>query len=258
MVELTDVRYKAGGTTILDGVSVGFRENRFNVIIGPNGAGKSTLLKIASGLLQPTSGLVKYDGEPVSGIDPEALARRRAVLSQSIELAFGLTVEEVVLIGRFPHYDAAPGKIDREIVERAIEAVDLVEKRDQLYPTLSGGEKQKAQLARILAQLWRTESSRGNRVLFLDEPVTGLDIHYQLHILDIARRMLSENCTVIAILHDLNVAFEYADSVMVLDKGCIAHETDDAHSIPAELIERVFSVRAAKAGDYWRFAPLKP
>jgi iron complex transport system ATP-binding protein len=254
MVELTDVRYRVGGATILDGVSLRFRENRFNVIAGPNGAGKSTLMKVASGLMQPTSGTVMYDGVPVSDIDPEALARKRAVLSQSVELAFGLTVEDVVLIGRFPHYGAAPARIDFEIVERAIEAVNLSDKRKQPYPTLSGGEKQKAQLARILAQLWGNEESKANRVLFLDEPVTGLDIHYQIHILDIAKQMLGENCTVIAILHDLNVAFEYADQVIVIDRGRIAYETDDSSTIPADLIERVFSVRAAKVGDYWRFA----
>ena len=254
MVELADVRYSAGGATILDGVSLRFRENRFNVIAGPNGAGKSTLMKIASGLVQASSGSVKYDGVPVNEIDPEALARKRAVLSQSVELAFGLTVEDVVLIGRFPHYGAVPGKVDIDIVQRAIDAVDLAGKRKQPYPTLSGGEKQKVQLARILAQLWGEDESKANRVLFLDEPVTGLDIHYQIHILDIARGMLGENCTVIAILHDLNVAFEYADSVFVLDNGRIAYETDDAASIPAELIESVFSVRAEKVGDYWRFA----
>jgi iron complex transport system ATP-binding protein len=254
MVEVDQVRYSAGGAMILDGVSVRFRENRFNVIAGPNGAGKSTLMKIASGLVRASSGTVKYDGIPVGEIDPEALARKRAVLSQSVELAFGLTVEDVVLIGRFPHYGAAPGRIDMEIVQRAIEAVDLADKRKQPYPTLSGGEKQKAQLARILAQLWGTEESESNRVLFLDEPVTGLDVHYQIHILDIAREMLGGNCTVIAILHDLNVAFEYADSVIILDQGRVAHETDDVSSIQAELIENVFSVRATKVGDYWRFA----
>lgn len=254
MVELRDVTFVAGGATILDGISLRFRENRFNVIAGPNGAGKSTLMKIASGLLAPTSGDVLYDGKRVSEIEMEDLARKRAVLSQGIELAFSLTVEDVVMIGRFPHYGAAPSRADHEIVERAIAAVDLADKKGQAYPTLSGGEKQKVHLARVLAQLWNTSSVR-SRVLFLDEPVTGLDIHYQIHILDIARKMSGEDCTIIAILHDLNVAFEYADAVFILDRGHLAYETDEAASVPSDLIEKVFAVHAEKVGDsYWRFS----
>jgi iron complex transport system ATP-binding protein len=259
MVELEKVSFRAGDTRILDEVSCGFRQNRFNVIAGPNGAGKSTLMKIASGLLRPSSGVVKYGAAAISAFDPEALARTRAVLSQSVELAFGLSVEDVVLIGRFPHYGATPSRTDRDIVSEAIDAVGLGEKRRQAYPTLSGGEKQKVQLARVIAQLGGADDSTPGRILFLDEPVTGLDIHYQIHILDVARAMIARGCTVIAILHDLNVAFDYGDSVFILDKGRMAYETDDAATVRAELLESVFDVRASRAvdsaaGQFWRFS----
>jgi iron complex transport system ATP-binding protein len=259
MVELSQVTHRAGRATLLDDVSVAFRQGRFNVIVGPNGAGKSTLMRIASGLLRPSSGRVTYAGEEISSLSREALARRRAVLSQNVELAFALNVEDVVLLGRFPHYGATPTESDRRIVSRALDEIGLAEKREQPYPTLSGGEKQKVQLARVLAQIWGDDDSRAHRVLFLDEPVTGLDVHYQIHILDSARAMLDSGCTIVAVLHDLNLAFDYADSVFVMNRGRIVLETDNAHEIQSSLIEEVFNVAAHQIGNpgdadrMWRF-----
>jgi heme transport system ATP-binding protein len=260
MVELSRVTYRVGDATLLNDVSVAFHRNKFNVIVGPNGAGKSTLMRIASGLTRPTSGSVTYLGENVSSIGNEELARKRAVLSQNVGIAFALTVEEVVLIGRFPHYGATPTRADREIVSRALEEVGIAERRKQAYPTLSGGEKQKVQLARVLAQIWAADSDGVDRVLFLDEPVTGLDVHYQIHILDRARATIPSGCTLIAVLHDLNLAFDYADAVFVIDKGMLIFETADAHSVPASLLEKVFDVTAEQVivpdggSPIWRFS----
>jgi iron complex transport system ATP-binding protein len=260
MVELSHVSYRVGRTTLLDDVSASFHRNRFNVIVGPNGAGKSTLMRIASGLMQPSSGSVTYLGEDVSSIEHEALARRRAVLSQHVDLAFALTVEEVVLIGRFPHYGAVPTAADREIVSKALDEVGIADRRLQAYPTLSGGEKQKVQLARVLAQIWTTGEPAQHRVLFLDEPVTGLDVHYQIHILDRAKAILGSDCTVIAVLHDLNLAFDYADSVFIIDHGSIVLETSESHDIPSSVIENVFNVSAQRVmlanveSPMWRFS----
>ncbi|MGH9418399.1 MAG: ATP-binding cassette domain-containing protein, partial [Thermoanaerobaculia bacterium] len=257
---LSHVSYRVGGAILLKDVSLTFRKNQFNVIVGPNGAGKSTLMRIASGLTRPTSGSVTYLGEDVSSIGNEALARKRAVLSQNVGLAFALTVEEVVLIGRFPHYGATPTRADREIVSQALEEVGIADRRKQAYPTLSGGEKQKVQLARVLAQIWATGNAESHRVLFLDEPVTGLDVHYQIHILDSAKAMLASDCTLIAVLHDLNLAFDYADSVFVIDNGSVVLETANAHGVPASVLEKVFDVSAEKVvvpGDgspIWRFS----
>ena len=116
MVELRGVHYRVGETHILRDINVRFRPERFNVILGPNGAGKSTLLKIATGLLKPTEGEVRYDDRAVADVGAEALARRRAVLSQHVELAFPLAVQDVVMMGRYPHYSRVPTSNDREIV----------------------------------------------------------------------------------------------------------------------------------------------
>ncbi|MGH7653131.1 MAG: heme ABC transporter ATP-binding protein [Gemmatimonadaceae bacterium] len=260
MVEIRNVQYRAGATQILHDVSLTFRPERFNVILGPNGAGKSTLLKLATGLLKPTGGEVLYGGRNVREIDVNELARRRAVLSQHVELAFPLAVEDVVLMGRYPHYASVPRARDREIVEEALDLVEMGPMRRRSYPTLSGGEQQKVQLARVLAQIWNDPESREEKYLFLDEPTSNLDVYYELHLLDIARDLLGTSCTVIAILHDLNVALRYGDAFFVLERGGLAQEADSAAGISRELIERVFRVRAqrtdaAENGEsYWRFS----
>jgi iron complex transport system ATP-binding protein len=260
MVELRNVTQRVGSAVLLDDVSVRFRPGRFNVILGPNGAGKSTLLRLASGLARPTSGEVRYDDEPVSAYTSEQLARMRAVLSQHVELAFALPVVDVVAMGRYPHYGRTPSLRDHEIVDRALELVGMAAKREQPYPTLSGGERQKVQLARVLAQIWSDDAPGEPRYLFLDEPTAGLDVHYRLHILQLARGLLGPDCTVVAILHDLNVAFEYGDHFLLLEGGRVAIEAEESRAIPAAVLERVFRVRARReasadgAAEFWRFS----
>jgi iron complex transport system ATP-binding protein len=263
-VEVRGVSYRAGNTLILDDVSVRFRPRAFNVVLGPNGAGKSTLLRLATGLARPTTGEVCYGDEPISAFGAERLARTRAVLSQHVELAFALPVADVVMMGRYPHFGRVPAARDREIVWRALDLVGMTERSAQPYPTLSGGEQQKVQLARVLAQIWSDEAdddgSGAHRFLFLDEPTSSLDVHYQLHLLDVARGLLSRNCTVVAILHDLNVAFRYGDHVLLLDGGRVVFDGERSEEIPLDLLERVFRVKARRmaasgaAGPFWHFS----
>jgi len=261
MVELRGVHYRAGAAHIVRGVSLAFRARKFNVILGPNGAGKSTLLKLATGLLEASEGAVIYDDEPVKAIGVGPLARRRAVLSQHVELAFPLPVEDVVMMGRYPHFARVPSQHDRDIIAQALEVVEMTAFRVRSYSTLSGGEQQKVQLARVLAQIWMDDQQTGEKYLFLDEPTSNLDIYYELHLLEAARALLARGCTVIAILHDINQALRYGDAFFVLEKGRLAQETDDESAISAELLERVFRVRARRATDarsgetFWRFDP---
>lgn len=262
MVELRDVSYRVGDARILNDVSVRFRPGKFNVVLGPNGAGKSTLLRIATGLTTPTSGSVVYDDRAISSFGAMDLARMRAVLSQHVELAFPLPAADVVMMGRYPHYDRVPTPRDRAIVSQALETVGMTDKRDQAYPTLSGGEQQKIQLARVLAQIWSADESasspRAHRFLFLDEPTSSLDVHYQLHLLDVARSLLDHDCTVIAILHDLNVALEYGEHFVLMAGGRIALDAEDPAAISREELERIFRVRAHRVDDggrgFWRFS----
>lgn len=262
MAEFRGVHYRAGRALILDGISLRFRPHRFNVVLGPNGAGKSTLLKLAAGLLRPSVGEITYGHHPVAAFATGALARKRAVLSQHVELPFPLEVEQVVQMGRYPHYAHTPSMRDREIVRRALDLMGMTEKSSRSYPTLSAGEQQKVQMARVLAQIWNDDGPREQRYLFLDEPTTSLDVRYQIHLLDVARDLLGRDCTVVAILHDLNLALQYGDSFFVLDRGRLALEADGAENVPTELIERVFRVTAHHVVDattghrIWRFALL--
>ncbi|MFL5575168.1 MAG: heme ABC transporter ATP-binding protein [Gemmatimonadaceae bacterium] len=260
-VELRGVTHRAGGATILDDVSARFRAGRFNVVLGPNGAGKSTLLRVATGLLRPAAGDVLYGDRPVASFDATALARRRAVLSQHVELAFPLPAKDVVLMGRYPHFGRAPSARDHDIVERALALVEMTAKREQPYPTLSGGERQKVQLARVLAQIWSDDGALGEPTyLFLDEPTSSLDVHHQLHLLDAARALLPRGCTVVAVLHDLDVAFQYGDSFLIMERGRVALAADRPEDVPTALVERVFRVRARRVPDpeggdtLWRFS----
>lgn len=259
MVEMRNLEYRAGSTVILNDVSVRFRENRFNVVLGPNGAGKSSLLKVATGLIRPSAGAVLYDGQPVAALSAAMLARKRAVLSQHVELAFPLASSDVVLMGRYPHYGRVPSDADRAIVAAALELVGMTARRHQEYSTLSGGEQQKVQLARVLAQIWNTSTASEQKYLFLDEPTTSLDVHYQIQLLDVARGLLENHCTVIAVLHDINVALRYGTSFFIMEAGNIVLDSDDPHSISESLIERVFRVRARRVPDpvshdsIWRF-----
>ncbi len=266
MVELRGVSYVAGGTRILDNVSVRFRPGTLNVILGPNGAGKSTLLRLASGLARPTTGDVRYGERPITSVDADRLARMRAVLSQHVALAFPLPAADVVLMGRYPHYGRTPSAHDREIVRQALDIVGMAHKRGQPYSTLSGGEQQKVQLARVLAQIWPYDERAPDehRYLYLDEPTSSLDVHYELHLLDTARALLTHDCTVVAILHDLNLAFAYGDHFVLLDAGRVALEAERAEDIPGDVLEWVFRVRARRIQDpvegkvLWRFSLADP
>ena len=244
---------------ILDNISLSFAENKLNVILGPNGAGKSTLLKTATGILSPSSGIVKMAGENISKFSVKALSAKRAVLSQHVDMAFPLTVREVVLMGRYPHFANVPSALDRQIVEDTLQQVSIAHKTNQLYTTLSGGEKQKVQMARVLAQIWQAPNNPEQKYLFLDEPTASLDIRYQLQILDLAQNLLAQNITVIAILHDLNLSFQYGQQFYFLQKGKLVFETADKADISENLIEGVYEVKARKyfGGEdrqaLWRF-----
>jgi iron complex transport system ATP-binding protein len=161
-------------------------------------------------------------------------------------------------MGRYPHYGRVPSAQDREIVRRALELVGMIDRRAQAYPTLSGGERQKVQLARVLAQIWNYDAPRSPKYLFLDEPTSSLDIHYQIHLLDVARDLLNYDCTVVAILHDVNVALHYGDYFVLLANGRVAAAAE-ADGITQPLLEEVFAVRAHRLSDpetgeqVWRF-----
>ena len=178
MLRTENISYSIGKKSILDGISAEFHPGEFNMILGPNGSGKSTFLKIFSGEIHRNHGNVFYAGKQIRAIKNDELAKYRAVMSQQPELSFPLTVDEVVMMGRYPHFNFNPSKKDESICGEVMQRMNLQSFSDRNYLTLSGGEKQRVQFARVLAQVWE-QPRNGLRYLFLDEPLASLDIKYQ-------------------------------------------------------------------------------
>ncbi len=218
MLEAREVTVEAGGARRLDGVSVQVPPGLVTAVVGPNGSGKSTLLRVLSGEVSPSAGEVWLEGRRLAEWSRAERARTRAVLPQDSTLAFPFTALEVALIGRTPHVRGAERPADLAIARAALEAARADHLERRLYPTLSGGERQRVQLARVLAQIWEATPT-GTRYLLLDEPTSSLDLAHQHGTLALARRFAAEGAGVVAILHDLNLAAQYADRIVVLRDG---------------------------------------
>ena len=241
-IEARGIVYAAGGHPILHGVSARFEPGRLHLILGPNGAGKSTFVKVLSRLLRPQQGQVLYGGEDVAHQSEQALAERRAVLSQAIEIAFPLWVHEVVMMGRYPHFSGRPGHQDREVVAEVMRYCDVEDLAERSYPTLSGGEKQRVNFARVLAQVWQPRPA-GGRYLFLDEPLTFLDIGHQI---DLMRKLQSfgaaPDVTLVGVVHDLALAARFADQLVLIHQGTVLAAGPPDEVMTPEHVRAAFGV----------------
>lgn len=219
IVSVSGLDVSIAGRALLSQVGFSLRSGELVTIVGRNGAGKSTLLKHISGELN-SQGDIRVFGQQLAGQDLRQLARRRAVLAQQTSLHFGYEVGEVVLLGRIPHQTRqVETQADRELARSSLARVGLEHMARRNYLTLSGGEQQRVHLARVLAQL---AGVTGDRLLLLDEPTSSLDLAYQHEVLRLARELGRERVGVLAVLHDLNLAAQYADRVLVLADGRVS------------------------------------
>ncbi|MGV8853072.1 MAG: heme ABC transporter ATP-binding protein [Devosia sp.] len=239
MIAVTNISVRLGGRPILDGVSLTAPAGQLSVVIGPNGSGKSTLLK-ALCRDHPYDGQIAINGHDVARLDLATAATLRAVLPQSSSLPFPFTVREVVALGVTAGRPGVPVDTLRRLPELALERVDLADFAGRLYGELSGGEQQRVQLARVLCQVWQPVLDGVPRYLFLDEPVSSLDIRHQLLIMDVARQFAAAGGGVIAVLHDLNLAAMYADQIVALRQGRVAGSGRPAKVLTDALIAEVF------------------
>lgn len=238
MITADNLVLKRHGRLILDKVSLSLMPGRFTVVIGPNGAGKSTLLKLISGDIKPDSGHILYDDIDISQLKPRQLAERRAVLPQSTNLPFPFTALEVVRMGAI-----AAGSLNaREDARKALSRVGLAALEARAYQALSGGEQQRVQFARVLAQLPKPVDETGPRALFLDEPTSSLDLTHQITVLEIARQFAVAGGMVMAVLHDLNLAAEFADSLLILKSGKPIAEGPPRTVIHDDIITSVYGL----------------
>ncbi|MFI5862338.1 heme ABC transporter ATP-binding protein [Streptomyces sp. NPDC051546] len=232
LAEVTDLRLRLGGREVLAGIGLTVRAGEVLALVGPNGAGKSTLLAALSGDLAATSGEVLIDGRPVGGWPAPELALRRAVLPQSAELAFPFPVADVVRMGRAPWAGTGSADGDEEAVAGAMAATEVTGFAARPFSGLSGGERARVALARVLAQ--------GAPLLLLDEPTAALDLRHQELVLRICRDRAAAGDGVVVVLHDLGLAAAYADRVAVLHEGRIAVDGPPAEVFEDGLLSRVY------------------
>jgi iron complex transport system ATP-binding protein len=234
-LEARDIVWSAGGTGILSGVSLAVRSGEVLGILGPNGAGKTSLLRVLAGLRRPDAGVVLLGGDDLRGMRRRTVARRLAIVEQSPEVHEDITVQDTVALGRTPHrrtFGALDGD-DRRAIDRALDLTGMSSFRDRSWRSLSGGEQQRAQLARALAQ--------EPEVIVLDEPTNHLDIRYQLEVLGL---LASLDMTVVTALHDLNLAARFCDEVVVIDGGRVRAAGPPADVVTSELLRDVYAVDA--------------
>ncbi|TQL48717.1 iron complex transport system ATP-binding protein [Homoserinimonas aerilata] len=231
------------GRTIVDGLDIEVPRGGFTIIVGPNGCGKSTLLKALSRTLKPVAGSVLLEGSPIDGMRSKAVARRLAMLPQSPIAPDGITVRDLVGRGRYPHQGIFRqwSVEDSDAVNAALASTGIEELGERYMSELSGGQRQKAWIAMVLAQ--RTE------LMLLDEPTTFLDIAHQYEVLQLCARLHGEGRTLVAVLHDLNQAARYATNLVVMKEGTIVAQGEPAATLTADLVEDVFGLPCAIIRD---------
>ena len=242
MLQATDIACSIDRKPILRDCSLALTPGRFTAVVGPNGAGKSTLLRILSGEDRPTRGQVQLNRQPIAAYDSRALSRLRAVLPQHTTVNFPFTVEQVIEIGRYAHRSRV---VENErIISEVMQRTGLDRFSGRVYQTLSGGEQQRVQMARVMAQLW-DDAYQGpkstSKYLLLDEPTSSLDLAQQQVLLGLAKDLCQRSLGVLAILHDLNLAIQYADDILFLKDGRpVAYGPREA-VVTQEIIEETFS-----------------
>ncbi len=234
-ISLNHVSAGYGKRQVLKDVSISFASGKLTGLIGPNGCGKSTLLKCVYRILSPWAGDIHIGGQSISAMSYKDSAKRTAVLAQHHGADFDFSVEEVVLLGRTPYKGITEGnsREDREIARRAMEKTGVLPMAERRFSMLSGGEQQRAMLSRALTQ--------ETPCLILDEPTNHLDITYQLQIMDLVS---SQHLTVVAAIHDLNIAAMYCDTLVAMKDGEILGVGTPAEILTAERIWELYHVKA--------------
>lgn len=242
---LDQVTVRRGGRAIVDRLDLTLRAGEMLAMVGPNGAGKSTALAVAAGVAAADGGTVTLDGRPIAAHGMRALARRRAVVPQSSDLAFPFRVHEVVALGRAPHRGFTGAREDARIVDAMLARFGLAALAERDVITLSGGERQRVALARAFAQVARSEPRGPAPWLFLDEPIAALDPAHQVAILSAAAEFARAGGGVLAVLHDLRLASAYADRIAMLDQGALVAAGPPHAVLTPERVTRAFALAHA-------------
>lgn len=237
MLKAKDISYQYKNFPILDRINVSVQNGEFIAIVGPNGAGKSSLLNLLANELSKDHSILFKD-KTFKEWNIKELAHHKAKFSQQNNHDIPLIVKDVVLMGRYPYFNAAPHESDLEAVENAMKETDVLHFKDRDYVTLSGGEKQRVHLARVLAQL---ENENRHKLIFLDEPLNNLDIKHQHTVLDSIRKFTQKGNSALVVLHDLNITANYADRVLMMKNGKIEAEGTPDEVLTSEIVSNVYN-----------------
>ncbi|ETI59677.1 heme ABC transporter ATP-binding protein [Marinomonas profundimaris] len=243
-IEIQALSISVGRKTLLDTIDLTIKPNELSILIGPNGAGKSTLLKACSGDMLPSEGDISINKKSISSFTPLELANTRAVMTQSYQMGFSFTVMEVVSMGCFNYEEQISQVQKQDIIHDVMSFMDIEHLAERSFITLSGGEQQRTQLARVLAQLWLPYEQVEARYLFLDEPTSSLDVFHQYHVLSLAKELTKRNIGVLAVIHDLSLAASFADQLVLLNNGKIVTKGRPESVLQRSHLERVYGIKA--------------
>lgn len=246
MLRAESIDYQINGRPLLRDISFSIKSGEMVAVLGANGAGKSTLMTLLSGEKKPGNGKITLDGKDISAYAKKELAGKRAMLKQQNTVSLQFSVAEVVMMGRYGQYGGQPLEKDQLAVQETMEICGLTHLAERSVPTLSGGEQQRVHLARVLAQLWDCKDA----LLLLDEPVSSMDVQYQHQTLAIAAALTRKGFMVVTVLHDMNLAAQYASRIIMLKGGRKWWDGTPSEVLTAPHIYSAFSIHASVHTDF--------
>jgi len=245
MIKADHIVYKHKEFRILDEVSVSLEKSEFLAIVGPNGAGKSSLLSVLANEVRQGKQNILFKDKQISEWDVRELSLHKSKFSQHNSNEIPLQVKDVVMMGRYPYFESQPRQEDHEAMNKMMYETDIYHLKDRDYNTLSGGEKQRVHLSRVMAQL---DNAIDHKLVFLDEPLNNLDVKHQYKALEIIRKFTHQENSAIVVLHDLNLAAQFADKILLMKSGKVAaygtpekvftaENISDAYNFPCTICE---------------------
>ncbi len=249
IIDLKSINYYINSKLLIDNISFKVKTGDMTCIIGPNGSGKSTLIKLITGELKATSGNIFFKNKKIEDWSSIKLAYHRAVLPQSNHLSFPFSVLDIIKMGRYP-IKSSTMELNNLICEEIIDIFELNEHIDQNYTTLSGGEKQRVQLARVFAQIW-SKNDYKEKVLIIDEPTSYLDINHQYVLFQFLKKLNKKGLTILMVLHDLNQAIANSNKIIMLKNAKMVDYSKTKRIIDTKKLDEVFNVKLKliKNGD---------
>lgn len=245
MLQAQNITVTVGKKNLIQDINLSIQPGNIYMLLGPNGSGKSTLIRALTGMMEPSTGDTYYNDKSLADWDEMALARRRAILSQGVDMSFPLRVWEVIQMGRYPHTGTTAARNNGAILAEVIRLFELETFLDRNYLTLSGGEKQRVQFARVMAQIWDVPADEP-RYLFMDEPLTFLDINHQLDMLRLLRQIVDDRTVCLVSMHDLNLALHYGDGFLLLQQGKLVATGDADTVLSIAYLQQVFGISARR------------